>query len=384
MNYKEALEKKALCLYERLSTENYHTVLNEFPKGINFMPFNFATKKIYQGNSFLMDMFADNRFVTFNQLKERKQEEFIKKGAKAIPIFIPMIGKSDENEDVIIKKDIDILGNGEKIEPSIIDGLKIANQSKAKYFKVSFLFNIKDVENCKEESLQDYIHRIGVSHPVRLEDKHKTIDNLVERMNVDIEHNADSKYFYMPNKNRIRLQFKEMYQDVNEYYKTLLHEVSHWSRNNIKGLERNLSKEELAPKKHLENMFDKHKDFKYVREEFCAELSSYYLNKYFCLGNEKTANKYLKMYMNHNPEYTKEDWIDIIKDAIEAAEKTKKIFIKYEKDPSIKIEFQKDYKDDLAPSTHDFFDKEKKSFMDMAKQIINENSDSDKTQSITL
>jgi antirestriction protein ArdC len=384
MNYKEAIEKKAICLYERLSTENYNSVLNEFPKGINFMPFNFATKKMYQGNSFLMDMFADNRFVTFNQLKERKQDEYIKKGAKAIPIFIPMIGKSDDNDDVTIKKEIDILGNGEKLEPSIIDGLKITNQSKAKYYKVSFVFNIQDVENCKEESLKDYIHRIGVSHPITLEDKHKTIDSLIERMKVEIDHNADSRYFYMPKQNKIRLQFKEMYQDVNEYYKTLLHEVSHWSRNNLKGLERNLSKEELAPKKHLENMFDKHKDFKYVREEFCAELSSYYLNKYFCLGNEKTTNKYLKMYMNYNPEFSKEDWIDIIKDAIEAAEKTKKLFIKYEKESNLAIEFQKDFIDELSPSTHDDFGNTKKSFIDIAKSIINTESNENKESSITL
>lgn len=339
MKASEIRRKRAEIVYEQLMRID-SPILKPFPKGLYFKPYNFATEKAYGGNDVLIDLFPDSRFAGFKQIADRK--ETLKKGCKAIPIFFPIIqnnkkeGEEKTEQDTIIKE-IEDYG---KVEKDTED----KGQTKSLKFGMSYVFNISDVVDCKAPSLLEIAaekgllarNQTGTEHQASFQD----IDTLVQKMGVKIEHITQERAYYSPMENVIRMQFKEMYSDLEDYYKTLLHEVSHWSRKNITILNREPSHELLAKKAHLENKADKHHDFKYVREEFAAEMTAYFLTKQFGFPQEKDSQSYLKNYMNGNSAYQKEDWLDIIEDALDAANKTKKHFLEVLSPEETKITLQ--------------------------------------------
>lgn len=339
MKANEIKRKRAEIVYEQLMRLD-SPILKPFPKGLYFKPYNFATEKTYGGNDVLIDLFPDSRFAGFKQISDRK--ETLKKGCKAIPIFFPIIqnnkkeGEAKTEQDTIIRE-IEDYGKGEKNKEE-------NSKTKSLKFGMSYVFNISDVADCKAPSLLELAAEKGLLAEKQTGTEHlssfKNIDTLVQKMGVQLEHITAERAYYSPMENVVRMQFKEMYSDLEDYYKTLLHEVSHWSRKNIESLHREPSKELLVKKAHLENKVDKHHDFKYVREEFAAEITAYFLTKQFGFPQEKDSQSYLKNYMNGNSVYQKEDWLDIIEDALDAANKTKKHFLEVLSPEETKIKLQ--------------------------------------------
>lgn len=60
-----------------------------------------------------------------------------------------------------------------------------------------------------------------------IEEADKIITMYVEREHIDFEECASNKAFYSPSNDRVVVPMKEQYQNINEYYSTTFHELTH-------------------------------------------------------------------------------------------------------------------------------------------------------------
>lgn len=186
---------------------------------------NYETRKQY---SFLNTMLLSEpgEYLTFNQVQKLKGR--IKKGAKASQIFFTSVTKRVEEVD------------GETEEKEI------------KFLKYYNVFHIKDCE--------------GIESKLTLEEKERnqTAEQIVnaysERANIKIIRDTlTNKACYYPSTDLIRVPMIEQYNEVEKYYSTLFHEMTH-STGAAHRLNRDLS-----------GTFGTKK---YAREELVAEMGA--------------------------------------------------------------------------------------------------------------
>jgi antirestriction protein ArdC len=223
-------------------------------------PINFKSKKPYRGfNSFYLSYEMAERgydapyFLTFNQAKELGGS--VKKGSKSLPIyFYKFVKKEEEDEETgeIKKKEFPIL-------------------------KMYRVFNIEDIEGIEYE-----VPELKTNDNARF----KEAEEFVAATKADIRHGGN-RAFYRPSSDFIKVPKIEHFTDSENYYATLLHELTHWT-----GHEKRLNR--TGGKRFG--------DKDYAFEELVAELGSVFFCNHLGIAIEN----------NQHPEYL-QSWVKALK-----------------------------------------------------------------------
>lgn len=214
-------------------------------------PYNPITNKPYKGiNTWWLALQgeSDPRWMTFKQAQNEGWS--IAKGAKAkqIVFFTNMVErlKLDENKQPILDND------GNKLKHSVI--------LETPVIKTANVFNAKDI--------------IGIP-PIELKENyewndHKSLNTLIKNSGVKITHGGNDAY-YSPNSDRIQMPQKGQFPKAENYYSVLLHEMAHWTGNNVR-LNRNMS--------------GGYGTTEYAKEELRAEIASLMIESKFGLPHD--------------------------------------------------------------------------------------------------
>jgi len=162
--------------------------------GIRSGAFNRISKKPY---SILNQMLLKHtgEYATFKQWSDLGGK--IKKGAKSEIIVFWKVSKYIEEND-----------EGEK---------EVKQYAILKYYNV---FHISQVEGV--EPLENPFSEV---EPI--EEADRVIIDYVTREHIDFQEQASNEAYYSPSRDCIVVPMKEQYQNINEYYSTTFHELTH-------------------------------------------------------------------------------------------------------------------------------------------------------------
>tara|TARA_R110000744_G_scaffold380542_1_gene501880 strand:- start:5616 stop:6464 length:849 start_codon:yes stop_codon:yes gene_type:complete len=156
-------------------------------------PHNAFSKRKYSGLNYwyLSSMgFEVPAFATFKQWKDKGAT--IRKGEKGTPAYFLGTGKDKSNDDTY------------------------------KFMKVYYLFNVAQVEGFDQSSLEDYV----AINKVESKDK---AESLISTLDVDVQHSEENRAYFSPHLDMIGMPHKEYFFSTEDYYSTLLHELTHWT-----------------------------------------------------------------------------------------------------------------------------------------------------------
>lgn len=223
-----------------------------------FLPFNIKTGKEYNGMNMLnlIDIatekgYEDNRWLTFLQAGEQNAK--VRAGEKGTPI---MYLQTTETRKEINEETGEEIVVTEKLE-----------KPRAVW---SIVFN---AEQC--EGLPAYEPKKLDFNPI------ERAEEILNNSGAKIKHKAQDRAYYSPVTDTITLPLKEQFVSSEEYYRTALHELGHWtghsSRNN-------------------RNMSGTFGTESYAKEELVAEITSFLVGTQCGLGHEPDKNNiaYLK------------------------------------------------------------------------------------------
>ena len=223
-----------------------------------FLPFNITTGKEYNGMNMLnlIDIatdrgYEDARWLTFLQAAEQNAK--VRAGEKGTPI---MYLQTTETRKEIDKETGEEIVVTEKLE-----------KPRAVW---SVVFN---AEQC--EGLPAYEPKKIDFNPI------EKAEEILNNSGAKIKHKAQDRAYYSPVTDTITLPLKEQFVNSEEYYRTALHELGHWtghsSRNN-------------------RNMSGTFGTESYAKEELVAEITSFLVGTQCGLGHEPDKNNiaYLK------------------------------------------------------------------------------------------
>lgn len=226
--------------------------------GNGFLPFNIKTGKEYNGMNMLnlIDIatergYEDTRWLTFLQAGEQNAK--VRAGEKGTPI---MYLQTTETRKEIDKETGEEIVVTEKLE-----------KPRAVW---SIVFN---AEQC--EGLTAYEPKKLDFNPI------ERAEEILNNSGAKIRHKAQDRAYYSPITDTITLPLKEQFVSSEEYYRTALHELGHWtghsSRNN----------------RDMSGTFGTES---YAKEELVAEITSFLVGTQCGLGHEPDKNNiaYLK------------------------------------------------------------------------------------------
>lgn len=185
-------------------------------------------------------------YATFKQWTELGGH--IKKGEKAeIVTFWKIQPIEEENED------------GEKVIKQI---------PLLRYYNV---FHISQVEGVEPKSID-----LNELQPIEEAERIKT--EYMQREHIKILEKVTNKAFYSPSLDYIQIPCKEQYQNIEEFYSTLFHEMTHSTGHKVR-----LDREDVKDCMYFgsEN---------YSKEELCAELGSAFLINKLGIASSKSFN----------------------------------------------------------------------------------------------
>ena len=272
---------KIIGMLKSASPTDYHRAWKD---DVFFIPINYASKKPYRGiNRLLLQerigfagAFRNPYFLTFKQIKKHKGT--LKKGAKGYEVIyysIRYVVPADKNSgrkafsSTNAHKVLDFLDKY-KLSEDIVTRIPMI-----RYYNV---YNGADIENIdfKLDELQ-----IGRAVP------DSATENRAAQLIVEnypnppaIKHEGNEAY-YNPASDYIKLPKQEQFDTVNDYYRTLFHELTHSTGHN-KRLNRGI---------HL--MLEKDD---YAKEELVAEFGAVFLSAWAGIMwyNNKNHAAYLK------------------------------------------------------------------------------------------
>ena len=172
----------------------------------------------------------------------------IRKGEKAEIVTFWKIQQIEEEND-----------NGEKI---------IKQLPLLRYYNV---FHISQVEGVEPKSID-----LNELQPIEEAERIKT--EYMQREHIKILEKVTDKAFYSPSLDYIQVPCKEQYQNIEEFYSTLFHEMTHST-----GHKNRLDREDVKDCMYFgsEN---------YSKEELCAELGSAFLINKLGIASSKSFN----------------------------------------------------------------------------------------------
>ena len=185
-------------------------------------------------------------YATFKQWTELGGH--IRKGEKAEIVTFWKIQQIEEEND-----------NGEKI---------IKQLPLLRYYNV---FHISQVEGVEPKSID-----LNELQPIEEAERIKT--EYMQREHIKILEKVTDKAFYSPSLDYIQVPCKEQYQNIEEFYSTLFHEMTHSTGHKVR-----LDREDVKDCMYFgsEN---------YSKEELCAELGSAFLINKLGIASSKSFN----------------------------------------------------------------------------------------------
>ena len=273
----------------------------------------------------------DPRFATFNQA--RKNNYFIKKGSKGLPIqFFSFINK--ETNKQWNEKDF-----REKIKNMTPEQIKEEASKKRAIAKTFHVFNAKDM--ISKENNKSLSENIPITKFNKKVNTNKMIDefenNLIKNMKVGFNERHSEGAFYTPALDEVTMPLKEQFNSYEERMATLLHELGHAT-----GHEDRL-------KRDLSGTFG---TTNYSKEEFKVEMNSVFMTN--TLGLEISDNqkqnhlKYLDSWGKTIKAQPKE-FLYALNDSLKIKEfmidngKFNDIFLEKEEDLEIDLESAKEF-----------------------------------------
>ena len=165
--------------------------------GVRSGAFNRISKKPY---SLINQMLLQHsgEYATFKQWSELGGH--VKKGEKSeIVVFWKIFEAEETNPET-----------GEKETKKI---------PLLRYYNVFHISQVEGVEPLASEQLNDEVEPI--------EEADKIITMYVNREHIDFEELPSNEAFYSPSNDRVVVPMKEQYENINEYYSTTFHELTH-------------------------------------------------------------------------------------------------------------------------------------------------------------
>ena len=163
--------------------------------GVRSGAYNRITKKPYSIINQILLKYS-GEYATFKQWSELGGH--IKKGEKSeIVVFWKIYQKEEINEET-----------GEK---------EVRKIPVLKYYNV---FHISQVEGVKPLE-------VPFKEVEPIEEADKIITMYVNREHLDFKELPSNKAFYSPSRDRVVVPMKEQYENINEYYSTTFHELTH-------------------------------------------------------------------------------------------------------------------------------------------------------------
>lgn len=222
------------------------------------LPRNASTQNSYSGINILIlwmrqkkACFTSSQWLTFNQA--RGLGGSVKKGEKATRILF--------------------------YKPLKIDGKNEAGESEEKtipMLKTHAVFNLSQIEGL--ETLQQIEHGIVSKNEPEVCNEAETI---LVKSGAQLSFDGGFQAFYNPLSDSIHMPEKTRFKDQLGYYKTLLHELVHWTGAESR-LDRNLATKERAH---------------YAHEELIAELGSSFLCAHVGLKYTSQHASYLESWL---------------------------------------------------------------------------------------
>ena len=163
--------------------------------GVRTGAFNRVSKKAY---SILNQMMLKHtgEYATFKQWSELGGK--VKKGEKSeIVVFWKIMQKTETNSD------------GEQVTKAI---------PLLRYYNVFHISQVEGVEPLENAELQEI-------EPI--EEADNIIKSYVNREGIIFEEKLSDEAFYSPSRDTVVVPMKEQYKEINEYYSTTFHELTH-------------------------------------------------------------------------------------------------------------------------------------------------------------
>lgn len=257
--YINCLEEGEIPFRKRWITgANINGITNQEYRGVNKLLLNYVG---------YVNKYEDNRWFTYNQIKE-KGYKLKNAKSKGVPIEFISAYNTKTGQKMKIKEYEEYI---EKY-PEERDNFKIINRG-------TFVFNGSLIEGLPDRKNLECTN-ITTS---------KYIDKLINRLKVGYKEEGNNAY-YLPLDDVVVLPKKELFKDIYSYYATQLHELCH-STGNEKRLNRNFITNDKK---------------EYAREELIAEISSSFLMQ--SLNIDTKAEHY-----DNHKSYI-QSWISILKD----------------------------------------------------------------------
>ena len=118
------------------------------------------------------------------------------------------------------KSEIVVFWKIQPVEEEHEDGTKEVKQIPfLRYYNVFHISQVEGVEPLPKEKLNNDIE------PIEAADK--IIIDYVTREHIDFQEMKSNKAFYSPASDKVVVPLKEQYQNINEYYSTTFHELTH-------------------------------------------------------------------------------------------------------------------------------------------------------------
>lgn len=231
---------------------------------------------------------VDPRFYTFNQIKKRAENGYhLVKGAHGCSIKMYFkLDKDRFGNPLPLEEQRWLLRNAVVFHTSqirqsvyVLDekGSKIPLLDKDGNQRIG-----RDGELLYKKEDRPFPEYVPRFRPYNHEETNELIEILIKKSGAKISHDQGSKNFYSPEKDILHLTPKGAYADINDYYRTTLHELCHWTGHESR-LNRNLS-----------GGFGSRE---YAREELRAEIASAFICSDFNIPLSDKHGAYLKNWL---------------------------------------------------------------------------------------
>ena len=269
--------EKVISLFKNAKASDYHRAWKDDPF---FIPINYDSKKPYRGvNRLLLEenigiIGSNPYFLTFKQIKKHGGK--LKKGSEGYRViyytFIYSVPATPNCKALKTTEIADVIAHLQKynLPDSVVKRVPLL-----RYYRV---FNGKDVEGI-DFKLQEV--KIGRAVPDTASEN-EAAQLIVENYPNPpaIKHGGNQAY-YSPSDDYVKMPKKEQFDSINDYYRTLFHELIHSTGHN-KRLDRGL------------NLMLEKGD--YAKEELVAEFGAVFLSAWAGIMwyNNKNHAAYLK------------------------------------------------------------------------------------------
>lgn len=224
---------------------------------------NYVSGHQYRGiNTFILPT-DETHFITYNQIKQLKaMNKYSNIEVKEDAVYFPVIFWK------WYKK---------KVEEENIETGKMETEY-VKYPRVFFyrVYRASDVLNLPEKNIDTEFRNV------------EDADDFMSKIDADISVvKGSNRAFYSPIKDFVQVPSKEQFENSNEFYSTLFHELGHWTGHSSRC------------NRNIQNNFG---DNEYSKEELCAEMTASLMLGYFNIDDERVKGNqvaYLKGWLEN-------------------------------------------------------------------------------------